>query len=62
VKPSGQRTCRFSEVVEGRLLGGLRPLEPLVAWLLGRQSRADLQRLKHLLEAPTIGAPEGTAT
>jgi hypothetical protein len=51
-------------VVEGHLLGLLRPLEPLVAWLLQRQATADLQRLKHLLEARSVGgsSPEETAT
>jgi hypothetical protein len=29
----------------------LRPLEPLVVWLLRRQTTADLRRLKQLLEA-----------
>jgi uncharacterized membrane protein len=63
VEPTGQRTSRFTEVVEVRLLGLLRPLGPLVAWLLRRQSRADLRRLKHLLEAAPRGpAPEETAT
>jgi hypothetical protein len=47
-------------VVEGHLLGPLRPLEPLVAWLLRQQTSADLRRLKQLLEAPTRSksAPE----
>jgi hypothetical protein len=52
-------------VVEVRLLGLLRPLEPLVARLLQRQATADLRRLKHLLETPPVisgPAPEGTAT
>jgi hypothetical protein len=31
VEPTGLGTCRFTEVVEVRLLGLLRPLEPLVA-------------------------------
>lgn len=57
-------TSRFTEVVEGRLLGVLRPLEPLVAWRLQRQATADLRRLKQLLEAPTLSesAPEQPAT
>jgi hypothetical protein len=29
VEPTGQGSCRFTEVVEVRLLGLLRPLEPL---------------------------------
>jgi hypothetical protein len=39
-------------VVEGHLLGPLRPPEPLVAWLLRQQTSADLRRLKQLLETP----------
>jgi hypothetical protein len=65
VEPTGPGTCRFTEVVEVRLLGLLRPLEPLVARLLQRQATADLRRLKHLLETPPVisgPAPEGTAT
>jgi uncharacterized membrane protein len=50
VEPSGPTGSRFTEVVEGGLLGLLRPLGPLVAWLLQRQTTADLRRLKHLLE------------
>jgi hypothetical protein len=63
VEPTGPASCWFTEVVEGRLLGLARPLEPLVAWLLQRQATADLRRLKHLLEAPSVSgsAPEGTA-
>jgi hypothetical protein len=52
-------------VVEVGLLGLLRPLAPLVAWLLQRQATADLGRLKHLLETPPVSsgpAPEETAT
>jgi hypothetical protein len=51
-------------VVEIRLLGLLRPLEPLVAWLLHPQAIADLRRLKHLLETPASSgpAPQETAT
>jgi hypothetical protein len=64
VEPTGPGTSRFTEVVEGRLLGPLRPLGPLVAWLLQQQTTADLRRLKHLLEAPVTrgSAPEETAT
>ena len=60
VEATGPGTSRFTEVVEGHLLGPLRPLEPLVAWLLRQQTSADLRRLKQLLEAPTRGksAPE----
>jgi uncharacterized membrane protein len=63
VEATGPASCRFTEVVEGRLLALSRPLEPLVAWLLQRQSSADLRRLKQLLEAPTRSrsAPEETA-
>jgi hypothetical protein len=64
VEPTSQGTCRFTEVVEVRLLGLLRPLAPLVAWLLQRQATADLRRLKHLLETPPASsgpAPEETA-
>ena len=50
VEPTGPTSCRFTEVVEGGLLGLWRPLGPLVAWLLQRQATADLRRLKHLLE------------
>jgi uncharacterized membrane protein len=50
VEPTGPTSSRFTEVVEGGLLGLLRPLGPLVAWLLQRQTTADLRRLKHLLE------------
>ena len=65
VEPTGLGSCRFTEVVEVRLLGLLQPLEPLVAWLLHRQATADLRRLKHLLETPPVSsgpAPEETAT
>jgi hypothetical protein len=64
VEPTGPASSRFTEVVEGRLLGLLRPLERLVAWLLQRQAAADLRRLKHLLETSTVSgsAPEETAT
>lgn len=64
VEPSGPASCRFTEVVEGRLLGPSRPLEPLVAWLLQRQATTDLDRLKHLLETSTVtgSAPEEPTT
>ena len=64
VEPTGQGSCRFTEVLEVRLLGLLRPLAPLVAWLLHRQATADLRRLKHLLETPPASsgpAPKETA-
>ena len=62
VEPTGPASCWFTEVVEGRLLGPSRLLEPLVAWLLQRQATADLRRLKQLLEAPSFSgsAPEET--
>ena len=50
VEPTGPTSSRFTEVVEGSLLGLWRPLGPLVAWLLQRQATADLRRLKQLLE------------
>ena len=50
VEPTGPASSRFTEVVEGGLLGLWRPLGPLVAWLLQRQATADLRRLKQLLE------------
>ncbi|HET7518520.1 MAG TPA: SRPBCC family protein [Actinomycetes bacterium] len=64
VEPTGPASSRFTEVVEGHLLGPVRPLEPLVAWLLRRQAAADLRRLKQLLEQPTTSGPtqDGTAT
>jgi uncharacterized membrane protein len=64
VEPTGSGSCRFTEVVEGRLLGPLRPLGPLVAWLLRRRATADLSRLKHLLERSTVSgsAPEEPTT
>ena len=54
VEPTSPASCRFTEVVEGRLLGPSRLLEPLVAWLLQRQTTSDLGRLKHLLETSTV--------
>jgi uncharacterized protein YndB with AHSA1/START domain len=64
VEPIGPASCRFTEVVEGHLLGLLRPLGPLVAWLLQRQASTDLGRLKQLLETSTVNgsAPEEPAT
>jgi hypothetical protein len=64
VEPTSPGSCRFTEVVAGHLLGLLRPLEPLVAWLLRRQATADLGRLKHLLETSTVrwSAPEEPTT
>jgi uncharacterized membrane protein len=64
VEPSGPASCRFTEVVEGRLLGPSRVLEPVVAWLLQQQTTADLGRLKQLLETSTVSgsAPEEPAT
>jgi hypothetical protein len=64
VEPTGPASSRFTEVVEGRLLGPSRPLGPLVAWLLQRQTAGDLRRLKNLLETqPFIrSAPEEPAT
>jgi uncharacterized membrane protein len=64
VEPTGPTSSRFTEVVEGGLLGLSRPLGPLVAWLLQRQATADLQRLKHLLETQpfTMFLPEEPAT
>ena len=63
MEPTGPASCRFNEVVEGRLLGPLQPLGPLVAWLLRRRATADLGRLKHLLEISTVSgsAPEEPA-
>jgi uncharacterized membrane protein len=64
VEPTSPASCRFTEVVEGRLLGPSRALEPLVAWLLQRQATADLGRLKHLLETSTVtgSTPEEPTT
>ena len=50
VEPTSPTSSRFTEVVEGGLLGLSRPLGPLVAWLLQRQATTDLRRLKNLLE------------
>jgi hypothetical protein len=64
VEPTSPASCRFTEVVEGRLLGPSRVLEPLVAWLLQRQATTDLGRLKQLLETPPVTkglSPEETA-
>ena len=63
VEPTSPASCRFTEVVEGRLLGPSRSLEPVVACLLQRQATADLGRLKHLLETSTVSgsAPEEPA-
>jgi uncharacterized membrane protein len=63
VEPTTRASCRFTEVVEGRLLGPSRSLEPVVAWLLQRQATTDLGRLKHLLETSTVSgsAPEEPA-
>jgi hypothetical protein len=60
VEPTSPGRCRFTEVVEGRLLGPSRVLEPVVAWLLQRRATADLGCLKHLLETSTVSgsAPE----
>ena len=57
MEPTSLGSCRFTEVVEGRLLGPLQPLGPLVAWLLRRQATADLGRLKGLLEGSTVSGP-----
>ncbi len=54
VEATGPASCRFTEVVEVRLLGLLRPLEPPVAALLQRQATTHLRRLKHLLETPPL--------
>jgi hypothetical protein len=50
VEPAGDAAARFTEVVEVRLLGLLRPLTPVVAWLLQRRTPDDLRRLKQILE------------
>ena len=64
VEPTGPASSRFTEVVEGSLVGFSRPLDSLVAWLLQRQATTDLRRLKHLLETQpfTMSAPEEPAT
>jgi hypothetical protein len=51
VEPISDAAARFTAVVEVRLLGLLRPLTPLVAWLLQRRTPSDLRRLKQILEA-----------
>ena len=40
--PTGPASCRFTEVVEGRLLESLLPLGQLMAWLLHCQTACDL--------------------
>jgi hypothetical protein len=63
VEAIGPASCRFTEVVEGRLLGPSRVLEPLVACLLQRQATTDLGRLKQLETSTVSGsAPEEPAT
>jgi hypothetical protein len=64
VEPTEPTSSRFTEVVEGGLVGLSRPLGPLVAWLLQRQATTDLRRLKNLLEIQpfTRSAPEEPAT
>jgi Polyketide cyclase / dehydrase and lipid transport len=64
VEPTGPASSRFTEVVEGRLLGLSRPLGPLMAWLLQRQATTDLRRLKNLLETEPFSrsVPEEPAT
>jgi hypothetical protein len=52
VEPIGDAAARFTEVMEVRLLGLLRPLTPVVAWLLQRRAPDDLRRLKQILETP----------
>ena len=54
MEPTGSTSSRFTEVVEGGLLGLSRPLGPLVAWLLQRQATTDLRRLKNLLETEPL--------
>jgi Polyketide cyclase / dehydrase and lipid transport len=64
VEPTGPSSSRFTEVVEGGLVGLSRPLGPLVAWLLQRQATTDLRRLKKLLETQPFSRsiPEEPAT
>ena len=64
VEPTGPASSRFTEVVEGGLLGLSRPLGPLVAWLLQRQATTDLRRLKNLLETEPLSrsVPEEPAS
>ena len=52
MEPNGPDHVWLPEVVDIRLLGPLRPLEPLVPWLPQRRAAFDLQRLKQILEAP----------
>jgi hypothetical protein len=59
----GWLVCWDVRVVEGHLLGPLRPLEPLVAWRLPAAGHADLRCLQRLLEAAlSESAPEQPAT
>jgi len=62
VEPLGEGRSRFTETVELRLLGLLRPLGPPVGWLLRRQATADLRRLKQILEPPAGGRPPQGST
>jgi uncharacterized membrane protein len=64
VEPTGPSSSRFTEVVEGGLVGLSRPLGPMVAWLLQRQATTDLRRLKKLLETQPFSRsiPEEPAT
>jgi hypothetical protein len=54
VEPTGPTSSRFTEVVEGGLLGLSRPLGPLVAWLLQRQATADPATAQTLAGDPTL--------
>ena len=47
VEPSGPASSRFTQVVEGLLLGPSRVLEPVVAWLLQRQATQERSRPRH---------------
>jgi uncharacterized membrane protein len=61
VEPTGKGATRFTETMELRLLGPMRLFVPLIGWLLRRQTRADLRRLKQLLEARSSDLPgQGT--
>jgi uncharacterized membrane protein len=64
VEPTGPSSSRFTEVVEGGLVGLSWPLGPMVAWLLQRQATTDLRRLKKLLETQPFSRsiPEEPAT